>query len=270
MNTDQIIVKLTEILVEYGPKLIGAIVVLIVGTWVIKLLVKGFTRLMEKSNVDNTIRPFFRTLVHALLRVLLVLSVLGMLGIEMTSFIAILGAVGLAIGMALSGTLQNFAGGVIILIFKPYKVGDVIEAQGYKGVVTAIQIFNTILRTPNNRTVIIPNGQMSTSSMVNNTMEEDMCVEWIFSISYGDSYPKAKEVIKHLLENDSRIQKDKDIFIALLAMADSSINIVARAWVHNSDYWGVFFSMNELVYEAFPKEGLTIPFPQMDVHVHKP
>ena len=268
MDTEKIISQLIEMSVNYGPKLLGAIAVLVIGTWVIKFLVKAMGKMLKKSGIDDSLASFLRTMAHTLMRVLLVLSVLSMLGIEMTSFIAILGAAGLAVGMALSGTLQNFAGGVIILIFKPYKVGDVIEANGYKGVVQAIQIFNTILKTPANQTVIIPNGEMSTSSMVNNTMGSDMCVEWVFSISYGDSFPKAKEVILNHLRSDSRVQQDRPPFVALLAMADSSINIVTRAWVNQDDYWGVFFDMNERIYTSFPQNGLFIPFPQMDVHVH--
>jgi small conductance mechanosensitive channel len=192
-----------------------------------------------------------------------------MLGVEMTSFIAILGAAGLAVGLALSGTLQNFAGGVMILLFRPFKVGDFIDAQGFMGSVKEIQIFNTILKTPDNKTIIIPNGGLSTSSMTNFSTEPQRRVDWTFGIGYGDDAEKAKAVLKRLCDEDERILKDPEVFIALSALADSSVNFVVRAWVNAPDYWNVFFDMNEKVYKTFAEEGLNIPFPQMDVHVHK-
>ena len=204
-----------------------------------------------------------------LLKVLLVISVLGMLGIEMTSFIAVIGAIGLAVGMALSGTLQNFAGGVMILLFKPFKVGDFINAQGFSGTVNEIQIFNTILKTPDNKTIIIPNGGLSTSAMTNFSTEPKRRVDWTFGIGYGDDADKAEQVIRQLCEEDSRIHKEPAVFIALSELADSSVNFTVRAWVNAEDYWGVFFDLNKKVYKIFDKEGLNIPFPQMDVHVHQ-
>lgn len=251
----------------YGPKLVGAILVWIVGSIIIKFLGKAFIRILNKRNVDASLKPFLSGIINALLKTMLVISVLGMLGIEMTSFVAILGAAGLAVGMALSGTLQNFAGGVMILIFKPFKAGDVIEAQGYVGSVSEIQIFNTILKTPDNKTIIIPNGGLSTGSMVNYSTEAQRRVDWTFGIGYGDDATKAREVLNKLLNEDSRILKDPATFIAVSALADSSVNFVVRAWVKAEDYWGVYFDMNEKVYNTFAKEGLNIPFPQMDVHV---
>ncbi len=269
MNTEEIISKLTAIAVEYGPKLIGAIVVWIIGGIIIKFLTKAFLKMLDRSKTDASLKPFLGSLVGALLKVMLVLSVLGMLGVEMTSFIAILGAAGLAVGMALSGTLQNFAGGVMILIFKPFKVGDVIDAQGYIGSVREIQIFNTILKTPDNKTIIIPNGGLSTSAMTNFSTEAQRRVDWTIGIGYGDDVNKAEAVIKRLCDEDERILKDPEVFIAVSELADSSVNFAVRAWVNAADYWGVFFDMNKKVYEVFAQEGLNIPFPQMDVHVHK-
>jgi small conductance mechanosensitive channel len=179
-----------------------------------------------------------------------------------------LGAAGLAVGMALSGTLQNFAGGVMVLIFKPYEVGDVIEAQGYTGSVKSIQIFNTILNTPDNKVIIIPNGPISTGSLVNYSKEDKRRVDWTVGIGYGDKYDKAKEVIERFIQEDERILKDPAHFIGLGELADSSVNITVRAWVKPADYWGVFFDMNEKIYKNFDKEGLNITIPQMDVHVH--
>lgn len=269
MNAEDIINLATEICLEYGPKLIAAIAVWVIGMWVIKLVISGFKKVMDKSQLDVSLKPFLASLVSMILKVLLAITVLGMLSIEMTSFIAILAAAGLAVGMALSGTLQNFAGGVMILIFKPFKVGDVIDAQGYIGCVNEIQIFNTILKTPDNKTIILPNGGLSTGSMVNFSTEARRRVDWTIGVGYGDDLDKARAVIKQLCDADERILKDPEVAIIVSELADSSVNFAVRAWVEAGDYWGVFFDMNENVYKTFPKEGLNIPFPQMDVHVHK-
>ena len=254
---------------EYGLKIVGAVVALIVGLWVIGTLTRFMARIMKKREMDPSLTSFIRSLVNILLKVALVISIAGMVGIEMTSFIAILGAAGLALGLALSGTLQNFAGGVMILIFKPYKVGDVVEAQGYTGKIKEIQIFNTIMLTPDNKTIIIPNGGMATGSMTNYSTEPQRRVDMTFGIGYGDNAAKAKEVLKGLIVADERILKDPEPFIALSELGDSSVNFVVRAWVESTDYWGVYFDMQEKVYNTFAKEGLNIPFPQMDVHVHQ-
>jgi small conductance mechanosensitive channel len=260
---------MTEILTNYAPKLAAAIAVLIIGIWVIKLLVSLVEKITQKTNMDATLRPFIMSIIRIGLKVLLIVSVLGMVGVEMTSFVVILGAAGLAVGMALSGTLQNFAGGVMILLFKPFKVDDFIDAQGYMGVVSEIQIFNTVLKTPDNKTIIIPNGQLSTSSMTNFSVEPKRRVDWTVGIAYGNDVDKARQVINKLCADDSRILKDPEVFIAVSELADSSVNFAVRAWVNAEDYWGVFFDMNENIYKTFAKEGLDIPFPQMDVHIHK-
>ncbi len=268
LNTE-LVNKAIDMGFQYAPKLGSAILVLIIGLIVIKLFNKGFQGVLNKSKIDSSLVPFLSGIVGMTLKVLLGVTVLGMIGIEMTSFIAILGAVGLAIGMALSGTLQNFAGGVMILIFKPYKVGDFIEAKGYSGTVAQIQIFNTILRTGDYKTIIIPNSALNNSSMINYSKEERRRVDWIFGIAYGDDVDVAKQVLRDLCDAEERIMKDPETFIAVHALADSSVNFVVRAWVLPSDYWPVYFAMNENVYKTFPKHNLNIPFPQMDVHVHK-
>jgi len=224
---------------------------------------------MEKRDVEPSLKTFIISLISAMLKILLVISVLGMLGVEMTSFIAILGAAGLAVGLALSGTLQNFAGGVLILLFKPFKVGDFIDAQGFMGSVREIQIFNTVLKTPDNKTIIIPNGGLATGSMTNFSTEQQRRVDWKFGIAYGDNADTAREVFEGLIAEDERILKEPAPFIALSELGDSSVNFVVRAWVNSSDYWAVFFDMNEKVYKSFPEKGLNIPFPQMDVHLHQ-
>lgn len=260
---------LTGLVVTYGLKVVGAIVTLIIGLWIIKIIVKSLARIMEKREVDPSLRGFINSLTGIMLKVMLGITVISMLGIQMTSFVAILGAAGLAVGMALSGTLQNFAGGVMILFFKPFKVGDFIEAQGYMGTVSEIQIFITILKTPDNKTIIIPNGGLSTGSLINFSTEATRRVDFSFGIAYGDSYDKAKEVLLKIIQADARIMKDPEPFIVLGELGDSSVNITVRVWAKSSDYWGVKFDMNEQVYKEFDKNGISIPFPQLDVHLDK-
>ncbi len=260
---------LINLLVVWGPKLVGAVLALIIGLYVVNMITGGIDKMMVKKELDPSLRPFLSSLTSSLLKILVVISVLGMIGIQMTSFIAILGAAGLAVGLALSGTLQNFAGGVMILTFKPFKVGDYIEAQGYAGTVHSIQIFNTILKTPDNRTIIIPNGDLSTSSMVNYSTESTRRVDWVFGIAYGDDIDKAKEVLLGLLTSNDQVLKDPAPFVSLGEMADSSVNFTVRAWVNSADYWSVHFYMLENVYRKFGEAGLNIPFPQMDVHLDK-
>ena len=265
-NADQYIGKGIELAMTYAPKLLLAIVTLIVGMWIIKAIVGGIGRAMEKKGVDPSLQPFLKSLIQTLLKIMLVISVAGMIGIQMTSFIAILGAAGLAVGMALSGTLQNFAGGAMILIFKPFKVGDFVEAQGFAGVIKEIQIFNTIMKTGDNKTIILPNAPLSGGPMVNYSTEAQRRVDMIFGIGYGDDIDKARDTIQKLMDADSRILKDPASMIAVKELADSSVNFVVRAWVNAADYWGVFFDMQEKVKKEFDKENISIPFPQMDIH----
>ena len=269
METTTIIEKIYEIVMTYGPRLIGAIIVLIVGLFLISIIRGTLKRRFEKRNMEPSLRKFLQSMVSILLKIMLFIAVAGMLGVEMTSFIAILGALGFAIGMALSGTLQNFAGGVMLLLFKPFKTGDYIEAQGYAGTVNEIQLFNTILKTPDNRTIIIPNGGLSTNSMVNYSTESRRRVDFVFGIGYGDDVDKARKVLGKLINDDSRILKDPEPFIVVSELADSSVNLVVRVWAEAADYWGIHFDLIENVYKTFDKEGLNIPFPQMDVHVQK-
>lgn len=268
-NIDIISTKVYDWVFLYGPKLIGAILTLIIGLWLIKIILKAVSKSFERRNVDVGLRGFLHSMIGILLKILLFITVVGMMGVQMTSFIAILGAAGLAVGMALSGTLQNFAGGVMILIFKPFKVGDYITAQGHSGSVREIQIFNTILKTPDNVTIIIPNGGLSTNSMTNYSVEAQRRVDWTFGIGYGDDVDKAKQVLNSLIVADERILKDPAPFVAVSELADSSVNLVVRVWSKASDYWAIHFDMKEKVYKTFAKEGLNIPFPQMDVHIQK-
>lgn len=258
---------LTQLLVSFGSKLLIAVIVFFIGRWLIKRINRMVANLMTRRHVEASLFSFIRSLIKITLNFLFIIVIVGILGIETSSFLALFASAGVAIGMALSGTLQNFAGGVMILIFKPFKVGDFIEAQGQSGTVKEIQIFNTIIATPDNKIIIIPNGGLSTGIMTNYSKEEARRVDWVFSIAYGDSYDKAKAVIVRLLDADSRVLKTPEYFIALTSLGDSSVNIVVRAWVAAPDYWSVFFDMNEKVYKTFALENLNIPFPQMDVHI---
>lgn len=254
---------------EYGLRLLGALAVLVIGLWIIGLITRGTHKLMDKSKIEPSLNTFIKSLVSILLKILLVISVLGMIGIQMTSFIALLGAAGLAVGMALSGTLQNFAGGVMILIFKPFKVGDFIEAQGHSGVVKEIHVFVTVMTTPDNKTILVPNGSLSNGAITNYSTQPKRRVDWTFGIAYGDDYDKAKAFILGLIAEDSRILSDPEPFVALAQLADSSVNLTVRVWVNVADYWGVLFDLNEKYYKNAGKAGINIPFPQMDVHLDK-
>ena len=256
-----------DYLVPFGIKLVAAIVVLLLGRWVIKLIKKALTKVMTRRKMDPSLSSFLMSLVSVLLTFLLIIAIVGILGVNTSSLVALLASAGLAIGMALSGTLQNFAGGVMIMLFKPFKVGDFISAQGYEGVVNEIQIFNTHVLTPDNKEVILPNGSLSTGAMTNFSKQGTRRVDWSFSIAYGDDYDKAKSLLLRLCDEDGRIQKTPAPFVELGKLNDSSVDITVRVWVDAADYWAVFFSMNEKVYKAFATEGLSIPFPQMDVHM---
>lgn len=256
-------------LVSFSLKLALAVAIFIVGRWLINRIEHLLTKLMERRNVDLSLRTFLESLLKITLMITLIIIIIGVLGINTSSFVALFASAGVAVGMALSGTLQNFAGGVMILLFKPYKVGDFIEAQGQTGVVKQIQIINTILNTPDNKVIIIPNGGLSTGIINNYSKEGVRRVDWQFGIAYGNDYEMAKKVIAELIEADSRIHLAPEPFIALHSLGDSSVNIVVRVWANVEDYWAIYFDMNENVYKTFPQYGLSIPFPQMDVHVHK-
>jgi len=250
--------KVSEFITTYGMRFLGAIIALVLGLWLIKLLTNALRKGFEKRKLDKSLKTFFMSFISVTLKTLLIISVLGMIGVQMTSFIAIIGAVGLAIGMALSGTLQNLAGGVMILIFRPYKIGDTISAQGYTGTVKEIQIFNTILRTSDSKIIIIPNGGLANNSMTNFSTEPERRVEWTFGIGYGNDVDKARSVLLNLIGEDKRISKYPEPFIAVSELTVRSVNLAVRVWVNAPDYWNVFFDINEKVYKIFIKEGLNI------------
>ena len=256
-----------EAAILYGPKVVLAIVTLIIGMWVIKRFV-GRIEHHFTAKADPTLGSFVSSLASVIFKLMLLIAVASMVGIETTSFVAVLGAAGLAVGLALQGSLSNFAGGVLILLFKPFKVGDLIDAQGHIGVVKEIQIFNTILTTADNRIVIIPNGALSNSSMVNINQLDTRRVDFVFGIGYSDDIDKAKGIIEGLITSDSRVLKDPKHLIAISELADSSVNFTVRVWTKTEDYWAVYFTMFEAVKKAFDEQGVSIPFPQQDVHMH--
>ena len=229
--------------------------------------VEFISSLMDKRKVDVSIKTFVRSLVNILLTILLIISVVGALGVETTSFAALLASAGVAVGMALSGNLQNFAGGLVILLFKPYKVGDWIETQqGSAGTVKEIQIFHTILTTGDNKLIYIPNGSLSSGVVINYSHQETRRVEWIIGIDYGEDYNKVQQIVRDILAEDKRILNEPAPFIALHALDASSVNVVVRVWVNSGDYWGVYFDTNKAIYETFNEKGINFPFPQLTVH----
>ena len=255
------------LVMAYAPKVVLAIITLVVGMW----LINRFVRLLDSKlgKRDPTLNTFLCGLISAILKVLLLISVASMVGIATTSFIAIIGAAGLAIGLALQGSLGNFAGGVLILIFKPFKVGDVIEAQGYLGSVMEISILYTIVNTFDNRRVIIPNGDLSNSSLTNLSAYPTRRCDMSFGIGYGDDIDKAKATIKRLIEEDERSLKDPEPMIVVGGLGDSSVDLTVRVWTKYADLWPFYWDMQERVKKAFDAEGISIPFPQRDVHMYK-
>lgn len=249
-----------------GWTLIKAFLVFIVGRLLINLVNKLIKRVLLKRDIEPSVKTFVGSLVNVVLTILLIISVVGALGVQTTSFAALLASAGVAVGMALSGNLANFAGGLIILLFKPYKVGDYIEAQGMGGTIKEIQIFHTILTTPDNKVVYIPNGSLSSGAVTNFSRQTTRRVDWTFGVDYGEDYDKVRQVIETILSRDSRILTEPAPFIALHALAASSVNVVVRVWVENANYWDVYFGINQAVYETFNAEGINFPFPQLTVH----
>lgn len=252
--------------VHAGASILKAVLVFIVGRFLVSMLNKLTARMMDKRLVDVSIKTFVKSLVNILLTVLLIVSVVGALGVETASFAALLASAGVAVGMALSGNLQNFAGGLVILLFKPYKVGDWIESQNFSGTVREIQIFHTILTTGDNKLVYVPNGSLSSGVVTNYNTQETRRVEWVFGVDYGEDYDKVERVIREVLATDKRVLNTPEPFIALHALDASSVNVIVRVWVKTGDYWGVYFDTNKAIYNTFNAKGINFPFPQLTVH----
>ena len=258
--------QLVDFGIRAGERILIAAIVFTVGRFLISMLNRFVGRLMDRRKVDVSIKTFVKSLVNILLTILLIISVVGALGVETTSFAALLASAGVAIGMALSGNLQNLAGGLIVLLFRPFKVGDWIESQGVSGTVREIQIFHTILTTADNKVIYIPNGALSSGTVTNYSHEDTRRVEWVVGVEYGENYDKVESTVRRILSGDSRILATPEPFVALHALDASSVNVVIRVWVKSGDYWGVYFDMNKAIYSVFNKEGIGFPFPQLTVH----
>lgn len=262
--------EIFDFILESGSQLIIGLIILFVGFKASSFAAKTITKILSKRNTDKGLITFLGSLVKVSIKILTIITVLNQIGVEMTSFIALIGAAGLAIGMAFSGTLSNFAGGVMILFFKPFKIGDFIEAQGVSGIVKEIQIFHSILLTTDNKTIILPNGPLSNGNLTNFTTQATRRVNFTFSFAYGEDYDLAKSTIMDVINSHESVLSEPAPFIALSELGDSSVNLTVRVWVKKEDYWNVFFYINENVYKKFNEtEGLSIPFPQMDIHIDK-
>jgi len=266
-KVEDLLAQSWDLIITYGGRLVLAILVLIIGLSIIKRITKVFRKTLTKREVDASLIPFLSSLINALLKVMLVISIASMVGIEMTSFVAVLGAAGLAVGLALQGSLSNFAGGVLILILKPFKVGDFIEGAGNSGTVREIQIFYTYLTTPAGQEIMVPNGSLSNNSIVNYSYNSTRRLDMTFGIGYGDDIDKAKAILHEIAAAETRFLDEQGITIFVEALADSSVNIRLRGWLNNGDYWDVLNNLNEKVKKAFDEAGVGIPFPQMDLHL---
>jgi small conductance mechanosensitive channel len=266
---EELMQKAYVVLATYGLKIVYAVIIFIVGRWIAKLLGKLTRRMMERQKVDETLRTFVGNLVYYALLIFVILASIGQLGIQTTSFIAVIGAAGLAIGLALQGSLANFAAGFLLILFRPFKVGDFIEGAGVAGTVESLQIFTSELKTPDNKKIIIPNSSLTGGNIINWSATGTRRVDMMFGIGYGDDIDKAKQVINEILSADQRVLKDPAPLVALSELADSSVNFVARPWVKSGDYWGVLFDTTEAVKKRFDAEGISIPFPQQDVHIYQ-
>lgn len=258
-----------EYLKEYGPQVILAVIVLVLGIWLIRVIVRLVEKAMDRANVDKSLHKFLSSLIAIMLKIMLVISVASMIGIEMTSFIAVIGAAGLAVALALQNSMSNFAGGVLILMFKPFGVGDTIDAQGYVGKVHAIKVLHTVLKTFDNKTIIIPNGTLANGNITNYSLEPTRRVDMVFGIGYNDDIKLTKEILKKLVDDDERIHRDPEPLIVVSELGESSINFTVRTWCKTEDYWNVYFDMQENVKHAFDANGISIPFPQRDVHLYQ-
>ncbi len=269
VNVEQILDKLLNWGIDAGKSIIGAILIYVIGRFVIKQINRLVCKILTKRKLEISVQTFCRSLMNLLLNLVLVFAIISKLGVETTSLAALLASAGVAIGMALSGNLSNFAGGLIILVFKPFKVGDYIDGNNVSGTVKEIQIFHTILSTVDNRIIYIPNGSLSSNAIVNYSKQDMRRAEWTFGVEYGEDFEKVKAVLERIIAADARILKDPAPFIGLGALSASSVDIKVRAWAKTDDYWGVYFDMNRVVYETFNKEGIGFPFPQLTVHQAK-
>lgn len=266
--------ELINNLISLGLKILAALVIYLIGAWAIRKVKAIVGRIFERKKTDVAAASFVQSIISIVLTITLIIISIGAVGIDTTSIAALLAGGGMAIGMALNGTVQNFAGGIMLIAFKPFKAGDYIQAQGFEGTVKEVNIVSTKLTTPDNRTIIIPNGALSNGTVNNFSQNQLRRLDWTVSVEYGASVEETKKVLMDMLKRDVRILDTTngapaDPFVALSALSDSSVNFIMRAWVRSSDYWDVNYQMNEKIYEELPKNGIQFPFPQMDVHVHQ-
>jgi small conductance mechanosensitive channel len=265
--------QLSELLqtkgLDFGINVALAIAIFYVGKLVINMIVRGMRKVMQRQEIDKTLETFVCNLVRMVLLVIVIIAAIGQLGIETTSFIAIFGAAGLAVGLALQGSLSNFAAGVLIVMFRPYRVGDFTEAAGISGVVEQVQILTTVLKTGDNKQIIVPNGQIMDSIITNYSANDKRRVDMVIGVSYDDDIDKVRATLEELVAAEERILEDPACTIAVSALADSSVNFVVRPWVKTADYWGVMFDLTEAIKKRFDQDGISFPFPQQDVHLYK-
>ena len=264
---DIVIQNLIDSGISAGKHIIAAIIIFIVGRFIIKLINRLVASILQRRHIEISVQTFLSSLVNIILTILLIITVIGALGVNTTSFAALIASAGVAIGMALSGNLQNFAGGLIILLFKPYRVGDFIDVCGVQGTVSAVQIFHTILLTPDNKAVYLPNGSTSSSTITNYSREDKRRIEWTFGIDYGEDVGRARTAILSVITADARILPDPAPFVAVGGLSDSSVDIIVRVWVPTEEYWNVYFDMHQRVYETFNEQKINFPYPQQTVHL---
>ena len=269
MNFNNIIPNLQAFAALYGLKIVAAIVIFVVGRWVARALRNVAKKMMAKGDVDETLISFVGNLTYITLLAFVIIAALNQLGIQTTSFIAVIGAAGLAIGLALQGSLANFAAGVLMIIFRPFKAGDYIEGAGVAGVVEEIQIFATQLKTPDNKTIIVPNAKMMGDNITNYSAKDTRRVDMVIGVGYGDDLKKVREILEDILAKDDRILEDPAPTIGVLELGDNSVNFAVRPWVKKEDYWGAYFDVTETVKRRFDEEGISIPYPQRDVHLYE-
>lgn len=264
---DIVIQNLIDSGISAGKHIIAAVVIFIVGRFLIKLINRLVASILQRRHIEISVQTFLSSLVNIILTILLIITVIGALGVNTTSFAALIASAGVAIGMALSGNLQNFAGGLIILLFKPYRVGDFIDVCGVQGTVSAVQIFHTILLTPDNKAVYLPNGSTSSSTITNYSREDKRRIEWTFGIDYGEDVNRARTAILSVITADARILNEPAPFVAVGGLSDSSVDIIVRVWVPTEEYWNVYFDMHQRVYETFNEQKINFPYPQQTVHL---
>ena len=269
MDLNSILPKLQEIVTLYGLKIIAAILIFIVGRWVARGLKRLAVRALKKANVDDTLVSFIGNLTYIALLAFVIIAAINQLGVQTTSFIAVLGAAGLAIGLALQGSLANFAAGVLMIIFRPFQSGDYIEGAGVAGVVEKVEIFTTKLRTPDNKAIIVPNAKILGDNITNYSAKTERRVDMVIGVGYGDDLKKVRQVIEEVLANESRVLKEPEPTIGVLELGDNSVNFAVRPWVKTEDYWGAYFDLTETIKRRFDEEGISIPFPQRDVHLYE-